>query len=382
MIKRIAEKRLKTLAASFRSVAVVGPRQSGKTTLCRMCFPEKPYVSLENPDERAFASEDPRGFLENYKDGAILDEVHKVPELFSYLQQILDETKKKGLFILTGSNHFLMQDSISQTLAGRIAYLNLLPLSLEELQIHNGLKDSAGYYMYKGFYPELYKSKIATGDWMQNYIRTFVERDVRQIKNINNLALFSRFLKLCATRVGQVLNLSSLANDSGVDQKTISSWISILESSFVIYLLKPFSNNLGKRLIKGPKLYFYDTGLASHLLDIENYKQIETHPALGGLFENLIISEYLKQNGNYGKPDNLFYWRDRTGHEIDLIQHTNSVLRIIEIKASKTYTSEFSKHLSYFEKLYKHKLEKSVIYRGKSANSTINGVHLHSWNKL
>ena len=266
MIIRTAEAKLAKLGSTFRSVAVVGPRQSGKTTLCRKVFPGKPYVSLENPDTLEFVRNDPRGFLEQYKNGAILDDIQRAPGLFSYLQQILDETKKKGLFILTGSNNFLLQENITQTLSGRIAYLQLLPLSLQELKQAGKLKATYSGHILQGGYPEVVAKKIQPADWYPGYISTYVERDVRQLKNINNLSLFTKLVRLCAGRTGQMLNLASLSNDCGIDQKTVASWLGILQSSYIIYLLRPYHNNFNKRIVKSPKLYFYDTGLVCSLL--------------------------------------------------------------------------------------------------------------------
>ena len=238
MIKRTGEARLVKLAKTFRSVAVIGPRQSGKTTLCRSVFPQKHYVSLENPDTLEFAKGDPRGFLSQYKTGAILDEIQKAPHLFSYLQQVLDETKKKGLFILTGSNNFLLQENITQTLAGRIAYLQLLPLSLQELKESKKLKAGYSWHILHGGYPEVIAKKIDPADWYPGYLNTYAERDVRQLKNISNLSQFTKLLRLCAGRTGQLLNLTSLSNDCGIDQKTVAAWLSVLQSSYVVYLLR------------------------------------------------------------------------------------------------------------------------------------------------
>ena len=309
MIIRQATERLVHLSKTFRSVAVVGPRQSGKTTLCRTVFPKKLYVSLENPDVLEFATTDPRGFLSqyNHENGAILDEIQKAPHLFSYLQQILDETKTKGLFILTGSNNFLLQENITQTLSGRIAYLQLLPLSLEELKSNNILKNEYAWHIINGGYPEVIAEDINPTDWYPNYISTYVERDVRQLKNINNLSLFTKLLRMCAGRTGQILNMTSMANDCGIDQKTVAAWLSILQSSYIIYLLKPYYNNFNKRIMKTPKLYFYDTGVACSLLGIKSAEQIAIHAAKGALFENLIVGELLKERFNAGENDNLFY---------------------------------------------------------------------------
>lgn len=260
MIKREAEEELMKLASQFKAVALIGPRQSGKTTLARHAFRDKPYVNLENPDIRRFALEDTRGFFAQYKGGAILDEAQRVPQLFSYLQQMLDEDKTAGRFIITGSNNFLLQENISQSLAGRIAYLILLPFSLTELQeTKTGrLPD----FLFNGLYPPIYDQPVETKTWYANYIRTYIERDVRQLKNISDLFAFERFVRLCAGRIGQLLNMSNLAVEVGVDTKTINSWMGILESSFIIYKLQPHHRNFNKRVVKMPKIYFYDTGLA------------------------------------------------------------------------------------------------------------------------
>lgn len=293
MIRRIAREKLIALAATFKAVAVTGARQSGKTTLVREVFRAKPYLSLENPDTRNFAMEDPRGFLQSYPEGAILDEVQRTPHLFSYLQETLDNSTKKGLFILTGSNNFLLQQNISQTLAGRIAYIHLLPFSIAELHKAKLLPETDDELMLKGFYPPIYDQQIPFGDWCPNYIRTYIERDVRQIKNIADLVLFERFIHLLAGRTGQELNSSSLSIETGVDVKTIQSWIGILESSFIIYLLKPHHRSFRKTIVKRPKVYFYDTALVCSLLGIRNASQLNTHPARGAVFETMVISEYL-----------------------------------------------------------------------------------------
>ncbi len=380
MIKRTAESKLIKLAKTFRSVAVVGPRQSGKTTLCRTVFPKKQYVSLENPDVREFATSDPRGFLAQYKNGAILDEIQKVPDLFSYLQQILDETNKKGLFILTGSNNFLLQENITQTLSGRVAYLQLLPLSIEELRNSKKQKSDYGWHILNGGYPEVIERKINPSDWYSGYINTYVERDVRQLKNISNLSLFTKLLRLCAGRTGQILNLTSLSNDCGVDQKTVAAWLSILQSSFIIYLLKPYHNNFNKRIIKSPKLYFYDTGVASSLLGISNAKQIAAHALKGFLFENMIVSELLKERLNAGLQDNLYYWRDKTGNEVDILIDKAGKLTVMELKAGETVSPDFFSGLNYFSSLHSFPVQKLLVYGGKETQERSGGVTVKSWN--
>ncbi len=382
MINRTAEIRLKKLARTFRSVAVVGPRQSGKTTLCRMVFPEKVYASLENPDTLEFARADPRGFLAQFKNGAILDEIQRAPHLFSYLQQVLDETKKRGLFILTGSNNFLLQENITQTLSGRIAYLQLLPLSLQEMRSCKKIRTEYSWHIVSGGYPEVIAKKINPADWYSGYISTYVERDVRQLKNINNLSLFIKLLRLCAGRTGQVLNLTSLSNDCGVDQKTVAAWLSVLQSSYIIYLLRPYHSNFNKRIIKTPKLYFYDTGVACSLLGINNEKQIATHSAKGPLFENMIITELLKERFNAGEADNLFYWRDKTGNEVDILADKGGKLTAFELKAGETVSQDFFKGLEYFSSLKKSKVEKLLVYGGKQEQKRSNGIDVIPWNKL
>ena len=279
MIKRSAETSLLNMANQFKSVAIVGPRQSGKTTLVKAVFSGKPYVNMENPDFRKFAQEDTRGFLNNYPDGAILDEVQRVPPIFSYLQQILDESERTGLFILTGSNNFLLQENISQSLAGRIGLLNLLPFSMREAGISKST--SINDLLFKGLYPPLYDRKFETKLWYSNYITTYVERDVRLIKNITNFSAFEKFIKLCAGRSGHLLNMHNLAIETGVDNKTIASWIGVLEMSYIIFRLYPHHKNFNKRVVKMPKIYFYDTGLAISLLGIEDPEQLILHPFRG-----------------------------------------------------------------------------------------------------
>lgn len=278
MIERIAAKKILSLVQQFKAVAIIGPRQSGKTTLSRAYFPEKPYVSLENPENCRFAQEDPKGFLATYPNGAILDEIQRVPELLSWLQQRLDEETRPGTFVLTGSNNFLLLEKITQSLAGRVAYLDLLPLSQAALSPPPGA--SLDEQLFLGGYPPVRAHGISPQDWFPAYVRTYVERDVRQIKNLSNLLLFAKFLSLCAGRVGQLLNQSSLANELGVDVKTVQSWLGILQASYIIHLLPPYFRSFNKRVIKSPKLYFYDTGLACYLLRIASIDVLHSCPAL------------------------------------------------------------------------------------------------------
>jgi uncharacterized protein len=379
MIKREAQLELLSLARQFKAVAVIGPRQSGKTTLTRHVFKNKPYVNLENPDIRRFALDDPRGFFIQYKTGAVIDEAQRVPELFSYLQQILDEDEERGKYILTGSNNFLIQESISQSLAGRIAYLNLLPFTFTELPGKKNL--DLREIIFKGFYPPLYDQPVNTSTWYANYIRTYIERDVRQIKNITDLNTFERFLRLCAGRTGQLLNMNNLAIETGVDNKTIGSWIGILESSFILYRLYPHHRNFNKRIVKMPKLYFYDTGLVCALLGIQNSRQLDFHPLYGSLFENFVISELIKHRFNKAKTNNFYFWRDNIGHEIDLISEELDNLYPVEIKSGKTITDEFFKGLLYWFRISGTR-SGTLLYAGETDQKRSNNIQIISWKKL
>lgn len=378
MIQREAEAEIRTLAMQFKAVAIVGPRQSGKTTLVRHIFGDKPYVNLENPDLRRYATDDPRGFLSDYPRGAVLDEVQRVPELFSYLQQILDESEDHGLFILTGSNNFLLQERISQSLSGRVGYLNLLPLALCEIK---DSRSTVNELMYKGGYPVLHSEVAEPAKWYPNYIRTYVERDVRLIKNISDLDTFERFLRLCAGRIGQLLNMSSLAVETGVDVKTIGAWLSVLETSFVLFRLQPYHQNYNKRIVKMPKLYFYDTGLAISLLGIENSAQLALNPFRGSLFENMIIVELLKKRYNAGKSHQLFFWRDNVGNEVDLLINKGNSLLPVEIKSGQTVTDDYFKGLLFWNKItatgggY-------IIYGGELKQNRSNGIKVLSFRDL
>ncbi len=379
MITRKARTNLELLATQFKAVAVVGPRQSGKTTLVRATFPNKPYVSLENPDTRRFALEDPRGFLHQFADGAILDEVQRTPELFSYLQQILDESNERGHFILTGSNHFLLQENISQSLAGRIGYQQLLPFSIDELSTESVKGLDA--IMFKGGYPPLYDGNFDINTWFANYLRTYVERDVRQIKGITDLLSFERFIRLCAGRTGQLLNMNSLSVEAGIDNKTVASWISVLESSFILYRLKPHHRNFNKRLVKMPKLYFHDTGLACALLGIREPQTLNLHPSRGALFENFVISEILKSRLHNGKQADLYFWRDSKGNEVDLLIEENGNLIPVEIKSGMTVQQEFFRGLEYWNKL-SGATEDTLIYGGDQPQLRSNGMRVVPWREI
>ena len=381
MIQRGASSKVKQLARKFPAVGLLGPRQSGKTTLAKELFPKKPYISFENQDNILLATSDPRAFLHQYKSGAIFDEIQRVPQLLSYMQGVIDDQPKKvGLFIITGSQNLLLLESISQTLAGRIAFIHLLPFSYHELAGSKYDKQSLNKLILNGGYPRLYDKKIKPRDFYPNYLLTYVERDVRQIKNITNLALFQRFLKVCASRVGQEVNYSSISNDTGVDQKTVLSWFGILEASFIAFRLQPFYNNLGKRLTQMPKLYFYDTGLCCSLLELETESHVNTHPLRGALFENFIILELLKARFNNGQRSNLFYWRDRTGNEIDLLLDQSGQVVPIEIKTAATFTKDYVKGISYWKKINPQTKNSYVIFTGNS--SSFNSSDILNWKEV
>ncbi len=381
MIKRQAEKKLLALAKVFKAVAVIGPRQSGKTTLTRICFPDKPYLSLENPDTRRYAMEDPKGFLYQYKDGAIIDEVQRVPELLSYLQQILDDSKEKGRFILSGSNNFLLQEKLTQSLAGRAAYIDLLPLSVAEIQTTSNWPIGINDLLFKGAYPAIHAEQLPPTDFFSAYTRTYIERDVRQIKNIGNLLLFERLIALCASRVGQQINFSNLSNELGIDVKTVQSWIGILEASYIVFLLPPYFKNFKKRIVKMPKLYFYDTGLATNLLRIKNSEDLYNHPSRGALFENFIVTELMKNRFNKGERSNLYFWRDSAGNELDVIIDEGIQLNPIEIKSSATVQASFFKNFKYWEKLTGSK-GGTIFYAGDNREERSNGLVIEKWQHI
>lgn len=380
-IDRQATQKALALAKSFKAVVITGPRQSGKTTLSKTCFSEKPYVSLENPDTRNFAIEDPRAFLNQYRDGAILDEIQRTPQLLSYLQQVLDESSERGRFILTGSNNLQLLESVSQSLAGRTGHIHLLPLSIEELkQVPNATSD-LNTLLWKGQYPSIQAEFISPSDWLPSYISTYVERDVRQIKGIENLLLFERFLSLCAGRAGQRLNYNNLAIETGVDNKTIKSWLGVLEASYIVFQLPPYYKNFNKRVVKSPKLYFYDTGLLCSLLRISGPELLAQHPYRGAIFENFIILEALKNRFNQGQLSNLYYWLDNSGNEIDLLIDKGLTTEAIEIKSGLTVNSGYFKNLHFWKKITEE-ANGSVIYGGTENQNRSDGFKVTSWLNL
>lgn len=379
MIERALRSKLLDLTNKYPIVTLTGPRQSGKSTLLRHSFPEYKYVSLEDPDVRLFATDDPRGFLATYPDKTIIDEVQRVPTLFSYLQTHTDKEGREGMYLLAGSHNFLLMENIGQSLAGRTAVLKLLPFSHEEMAADNILPCSIDEEIFRGGYPRIYDKRISPSEYYPFYIQTYVERDVRLMKNIGDLSKFIRFIKLCAGRIGQLLNLSSLANECGVAVSTVSAWISILEASYICYLLKPDYNNYAKRLVKTPKLYFYDTGLACSLLDIRTADQVSTHFLRGGLFENLVINEFVKASYNLGEEPELTFWRDSTGNEVDLLRYVGGKPYAYEIKSGATFSPDFFKGISKWARLSESATEDlSVVYAGEEDLNTKNG-HVRAW---
>ncbi|HEU0292190.1 MAG TPA: ATP-binding protein [Anaerolineales bacterium] len=378
MIERTLATKLIALAKKFQVITLTGPRQSGKTTLVKAAFPTLSYASLEEPDIRQIALTDPRGFLSNYPSGAILDEIQNTPDLFSYIQSLVDENRKIQ-FVLTGSSNFLLMERISQTLAGRTAVLHLLPFSFDEL---NQTADQYETQIFKGQYPRIYDRDIDPTDFYPAYIQTYIERDVRLIKNIGDINTFIRFTQLCAGRIGQLLNYSSLASDAGISPNTSKAWLSILESSYILYRLQPYHRNFNKRLVKSPKLYFYDTGVACSLLGIRDENQVNLHYLKGALFENLIITEFIKRNFHRGVNRHPYFWQDNHGKEIDCILVNGEKVTPIEIKSGKTMSTSYFDNLKFWRALASMPEDQGfVVYGGEQSTQTSAG-ELVSWRHL
>ena len=372
MIEREIGSNLTRQFAQYPFVTVTGPRQSGKTTLCRATFPDLAYANLEAPDQREFAETDPRGFLAKLGDGAIIDEIQHVPDLLSYLQVLADDLGRNSLFVLTGSEQFRLSRSISQSLAGRTALLRLLPLSLTELH-RAAASTTIDALLYSGFYPRILDQRLEPRQALGDYFETYVERDVRRMGEIRNLSSFRRFVRLCAGRVGQLVNLSSLGSDAGVSHSTARQWLTVLEASYIIFQLPPFHANIRKRLTKSPKLYFCDVGLASYLIGIEDPKQLVTHPLRGALFENLVVAEALKHRLNRGRQPNLSFFRDARGLECDLLYETGQSLGAIEIKSGATVPSDAFDALNRVSDLIPAVAAKAVVHGGIDSQSRTNG---------
>ncbi len=382
MIKRSIAKAITELMLVYPVIAVTGPRQSGKTTLLKSMFEDYRYVSLENPDNRLFAEQDPNGFLELYNQKVIFDEVQRVPSLFSYIQTSVDESKMMGQFVLSGSQNFSLMKNITQSLAGRVALFKLLPFDFEELQSHNLLPLNYASMIVRGFYPALYDRPIPTSVFYANYIETYVERDLSELLNVKDIRLFRTFLKLCAGRVGQQLNMTNLANEAGISQQTVKSWLSILESSYIVYQLPPFYKNFNKRLVKSTKLYFYDTGLVSFLLGIKSEKAIHESEFKGALFENMVINEYMKQNYHHNLYHEFYYWRDSNGHEVDLMVSNETAYDIVEIKATKTILPKLFQGLDLLKNIGKEIIKQKILVYGGDESQNRTDYKVWAWKDI
>lgn len=343
MIPRLATSTLTRLAKGFPVIALTGPRQSGKTTLAKHVFPNKTYVSLENPEELEFAQKDPKRFLARFKEGAILDEVQRCPSLLSWIQGLVDERSRMGDFVLTGSSQFELVAGITQSLAGRVGRVELLPLSIQELAQAHQLPSQLNTCLLQGGYPSIYDRQVSPQDWFSNYIATYIERDVRQLIAVRDLTQFQRFVKMCAARSGQILNLAALGADCGLSASTAREWLSVLEASYLVTRIQPYYQNFGKRLVKTPKLYFLDVGLMAWLIGIRDTTTLDTHVSRGALFETFVVSELIKRQYNQGQNADLYFWRDSAGNEIDLLVDTPQGLQAIEIKSGSTFASDWIK---------------------------------------
>jgi predicted AAA+ superfamily ATPase len=372
---------LLSLARQYPVVSVMGPRQSGKTTLVKSAFKDKPYVNLEVPDQRLLAQTDPKGFLKQYPQGAVLDEIQRVPELLSYIQDIVDENKIPGLFILTGSHQLELHQAVSQSLAGRVGLLSLYPLTQNELR-QAGFNLELDDQIYRGFYPGIYSDQLNPTQAYRFYVQTYLEKDVRQISDIHNLMLFQNFMKLCAGRIGQLIDYASLSNQVGVSANTIKNWMSVLEASYIIIRLKPYFENFGKRIIKSPKLYFTDVGLAAYLLDIQNTTHVARDPLRGYLIENLSVMELCKYRHNRGLDPNIYFYRDSQQNEVDVIIKQGHLLTPVEIKSAHTFDKSFLKGIKYFRHLVPDRINKSYLIYSGDIKQTVSGVQLLNYRDI
>ncbi|MBN1647375.1 MAG: ATP-binding protein [Spirochaetales bacterium] len=383
MISRTIASLIRKDSRGYPVVGILGPRQSGKTTLVKHIFPAMNYVNLEDPDQRLYAEQDPRGFLSDHTQGMIIDEFQRVPDLLSYIQTISDMKGTPGQFILTGSQNYLMMEKNTQSLAGRISLFHLFPLSLNELYPDGREMPVLNEIIYKGFFPRLHKEKMDCAGFYRNYTQTYLERDVRQLRNITDLGSFQAFLRLCAGRTGQVVNLSSLGNDLGVNHNTIKSWLHVLEAGYIIHHLTPYFRNYGKQITKSPKIYFYDTGLLCSLLGINSPEMISQHYLKGGIFENFVINEIKKWKYNQGKLFNEYFWRDKLGREIDLLIDEGNNRFVFEIKAGQTLSVDFFSNLDYYGGLDEScpPENRYLVYGGPENQTRSQGV-VRSWNKM
>jgi predicted AAA+ superfamily ATPase len=379
MIPRTATALLDEVRSGYPVITLTGPRQSGKTTLARAAFPGKPYVSLETPDEREFAASDPRGFLARWKEGAIIDEVQHVPALLSWIQSDVDVAGAMGRYVLTGSQNFSLMAHIAQSLAGRSALVQLMPLSIAELNAAGQTPADLDGMLLRGGYPALYARPLNPARWLADYTMSYLERDVRQITQVQDLSTFQRFLRLCAGRTGQLLNLANLAQEAGIAQSTARAWLSVLEASYIVHLLPPHHRNLGKRVVKTPKLYFIDVALAASLMGVQSAGQLAVHPLRGALFETLIVAEFLKARFNSGFPSNLYFWRDNVGLEVDLVIDEPEGLHPVEIKSSATVTDVLFKGLRNWMAVAGEAVRQPRLVCAGPDNYTRSGIEVRRW---
>lgn len=382
MINRSIKPAIIEMMKYFPIIAITGPRQSGKTTMLKTLFSDFKYISFEDPDNRAFFERDPRGFFSIYNEKTIFDEAQRVPDLFSYLQGIVDESGIMGQYILSGSQNFNLLKNITQSLAGRVALLKLLPLDFQELSSANLIGDDPNKILLKGCYPALYNRNIPINSFYANYIETYIERDLSALLHVKDLRLFRTFLKMCAGRIGKQLNLTNLSIDIGISLPTVKSWLSILESSYILYQLPPFFNNFNKRLVKSTKLYFYDTGLACFLLGIKNEKALQESEFAGHLFENMIVNEYMKQNYHFDLHHDFYYWRDSNDHEVDLMISNGTAYDIVEIKLTKTILPPLFKGLDLLTNIGGKTIGRSIlVYSGNESQNRTN-CKIWAWKDL
>ncbi|HMB20792.1 MAG TPA: ATP-binding protein [Spirochaetota bacterium] len=401
MIPRNLEIPVRKYASQYPVIGIVGPRQSGKTTLARHLFPDHRYLSLENLDMRQLAEEDPRTFLEDFGDRLIIDEIQRAPGLFSYLQEKVDMNDDPGRYVVTGSQQFLMMEQISQSLAGRIIIFSLYPFTTNELFLqgmdkepydvitinaekkHGEPSTEAADLIFSGMYPRIHDKKLDARKWIENYILTYIERDIRSLVNVENLKMFENFIQVCASRTGQILNFASISGETGVSQPTVKRWLSLLETSGIVFLLQPYHRNFSKRILKNPKLYFIDTGIACYLLSIRNRDMLITHPLYGSLFETFVIGNMFRRIQHMGERPPLYYWRDRTGKEIDCVFDTGEKPVPIEIKSAKTYSRDFTSTLQYWKDLPGNTMEKGlVVYNGKDTIGKKEDITIVPWWRL